>query len=132
MVDAGLYVAEAFDGERISFGEYALGAIVLIFTIFIFKVYGVARRNYLHVNAHLTQFVDGSHVSGSEGRNELKVLAPIEVIHCVGKVVGCAARQVGLGMRCDNFIVCNMSDATNVVHRVVSCNFECSVQSYTF
>ena len=38
MVDAGVDIAQSVDSERIGFGQYPLGAVVLIFAVGVFKI----------------------------------------------------------------------------------------------
>ena len=116
MVDVSLYALQTFHREGVCLGEDALCAIVLIFTIFILKVYGVARGNNAYLYAELAQVGHGLHVRRGKRGDEVEIFASIEVVHGVGKVVGCASRHIDFGLGSDNLIVRDVPDAAYIVH----------------
>lgn len=74
MVDFGRFgLLQPLNGKGVGLGQHALGALVAVLAVFVFKEYAAAAGQGYHVNTFLTELADNRHLRGAYGRYQLKV-----------------------------------------------------------
>ena len=87
---ARFHIAQLLHGERIGFRPHALFALVLVLSVDVFEIHGVAARNHVNINAHATHGAHGVHFALGKRGYEF-----------VGEVSVATARRFGLEKRVD-------------------------------
>lgn len=62
VIYVGVDIAEVLGGERVCLGKHTLGAVVHVFTVFVFKIYGFAAWNHLDIDSFGTEFLHNPHL----------------------------------------------------------------------
>ena len=114
-----MHIGEMLDAKRIGFRQDALGAMIRIFAVGIFKIYGARSRNELDVDPHVAEFFDRSVVVCADSCDQTKSWLR-QTSNAVRKVVSRSAVEVIGALWCDDFVVGNMPHAANLFHERTS------------
>ena len=103
-----MHIGEMLDAKRIGFRQDALGAMIRIFSVGIFKIYGARSRNELDVDPHIAELFDCSVVVCTDSRDQTKSWLR-QTSNAVRKVVSRPAVEMIGVLWGDDFVVGNMS-----------------------
>lgn len=103
-----MYIGEMLDAKRNGFRQDALGAMIRIFAVGIFKIYGARSRNELDVDSHIPELFDCSVIVCPDRCDQTKSWLR-QTSNAVRKVVSRSAVEVIGVLWGDDFVVGNMS-----------------------
>ena len=83
MKDASFFILQFFYCKRISFCQYTLGTVVLIFSVDVFKIYRFSTRKHLYLYSSRPHFFDSFVFAGSQCSHQFVVVFIFQVLDAV-------------------------------------------------